>query len=78
MDFYWNEVNRCILKYLNVIEQLEDKTVMITGASGMIGKCIIDILMTYNEEREKINIIALSRNEKLAYKRQDIWNEKRK
>lgn len=75
MDFYWNEVNRCILKYLNVIEQLEDKTVMITGASGMIGKCIIDILMTYNEEREKINIIALSRNEKLAYKRlSKYWN----
>lgn len=75
MDFYWNEVNKCIFKYLNVIEQLAGKTVMITGASGMIGKCIIDILMTLNKKKKSINIIALSRNENFAYERfSKYWN----
>lgn len=62
-------------------EKLSGKTVMVSGATGMIGKCIIDLLMLYNgmqkENKESVNlrpsvplsVIALSRNEKRAKER---------
>lgn len=66
-------------------EKLSGKTVMISGATGMIGKCIIDLLMLKNAEIQKeaekagigastkcvwpICVTALSRNEKRAKER---------
>lgn len=63
-------------------EKLEGKTVMISGATGMIGKCIVDLLMLRNEQmgkqsddaqahapaedRQLIRVTALSRNEQRA------------
>mgnify|MGYP002515112225 CR=1 FL=1 len=39
----------------------------IIGATGMVGKCLIDLLMLRNQSTDnKIKIIALSRNEKNA------------
>lgn len=43
-------------------QKLEGKTVMISGATGMIGKCLTDLLMLHGE----IRVIALSRNETAA------------
>lgn len=63
--------------------KLLGKTVMLSGATGMIGKCLIDILMQYNyhcdidESRpeNQIKIIALSRSEEGARKRLcEYWN----
>lgn len=63
-------------------ERLAGKTILLSGATGMIGKCIVDILMQYNDCAGKetgilesataaklVNIIALSRNEGNAEKR---------
>ena len=41
MDTY-EENLRVILKQNQFIEQLSGKTILLTGATGMIGKCIID------------------------------------
>lgn len=50
--------------------ELSGKTIMISGATGMLGKCLIDILMQYNGVcRKPVNIIALSRNKESAKKR---------
>lgn len=48
-------------------DKLSNQTVMITGATGMIGRCLIDFLMLLNSEQNaNIKIIALSRNEEWA------------
>ncbi len=58
-------------------EKLEGGSVLLSGASGMIGKCIIDILMKHNTMAENpIRILALSRDEKRARERFDAyWND---
>lgn len=55
-----------IEKYLNAIdlEFLNNKKLLITGATGLIGSYLIDLLMKYNEKYNKnIEIYAMSRNE---------------
>lgn len=61
-------------------EKLTGKTIMLSGATGMIGKCMIDILMLYNkllaQSGSEIRVIALSRNEAKARERFDkYWEE---
>lgn len=49
--------------------KLAGKRVMLSGATGMIGKCIIDILMRYNKDcaaDKCVDIVAFSRNEETA------------
>lgn len=59
------ENNKLLLK-----EYLEDKKVLVSGATGMIGTCLIDFLMLYNKIYHKnIKITVLSRNEKYAKER---------
>lgn len=51
-------------------EKLSGKTVMISGATGMIGKCLIDFFMLFNTDKEAaVKVIALSRNERKAKER---------
>ena len=62
-------------------EKLIGKTIMLSGATGMIGKCMIDMLMLYNKllapSGSEIRVIALSRNEAKARERFDkYWEEK--
>lgn len=49
---------------------LKNKSFLISGATGMIGKCLIDIIM-YKNEQENLNckIIALGRNKEKAENR---------
>lgn len=66
--------------------KISGKTVMISGATGMIGKCIIDLLMLRNRQAEcenpckenieaPVTVVALSRNEKRAQERfGEYWN----
>ena len=47
--------------------RFREKTVMISGATGMIGTFLIDVLMTLNREKElKCRVVALGRNEEKA------------
>lgn len=71
----------------NQMEKLKDKTVLITGASGMIGSYFINTLIVLNEKYNmNINILALVRNknkfedyilnnEKVTIIEQDVTNE---
>ena len=58
-------------------EFLNNKTVLIVGATGMISSVIIDILMLRNKEfSQHIHIIAISRNEEKAKRRfAAYWND---
>lgn len=53
-------------------QRLSGKTILLSGATGMIGKCIVDLLMQGNESvipDHPVRVIALSRNEKSAAQR---------
>ena len=51
-----------VLDALPEIKELENKTVMITGAAGLICSSIVDLFIRYNETHEnKITIIAAGR-----------------
>lgn len=53
---------------------LNDKKILISGASGMISSVLIDILMKRNKEYgQKIHIYAVSRNEQKARKRFGVY-----
>lgn len=56
--------------------RFSDKTVLLTGATGMIASVLIDILMERNEyENQRTRIIAVSRNEQKARERfAQYWN----
>ena len=59
-----------ILQVLPELVNLESKTIMVTGASGLIGSSVVDILIRYNElHNSKINILALGRSEEKMKKR---------
>lgn len=48
------------------LSQIKNKTIMITGANGLIGSAIIDILMYLNKLKYNIKIIAVVRSEILS------------
>lgn len=52
------------LRGISCLEFLSGKTVLITGASGMLGSCLADAIMLWNRERGlSCRVIALGRNE---------------
>lgn len=58
-------------------KKLENKTILISGATGMIGSFLIDVLMYQNKfNKLNIKIIALGRNREKAQNRFSIyWND---
>lgn len=75
MELYRQELRK-LNNQLLPWEKLSGKTIMISGATGMLGKCLIDFLMFRNAmENAKIQIIALSRNDVRAKERfADYWD----
>lgn len=69
------EGSKCMAKYEEELqywlgqdemwERLEEKTVLLSGASGTVGRCLIEMLLL----RGKIRVIAVSRNEQAAKER---------
>lgn len=77
MDFYTQEIEHIIESdKLFSEDNISNKVIMISGATGMIGTCLINLLMLYNNLHHKnISIIALSRDEQHAKSRfQSYWN----
>lgn len=72
---YIDELKKYSEKLPN-LQELSNKTIMITGATGMIGSCIIDILMLQNKLNDlNCSIIAIGRNTIKAKTRFDeYWN----
>ncbi len=83
MDTYQEDL-RLLLGQELPWDKLAGKTVMISGATGMIGKCMIDLLMLKNMElrdgaakapgadrgqKQPVSVIALSRNKERAMER---------
>ena len=55
----YNSALSCITSYVN----FKDKRILVTGATGLIGSCIIDLLLFVNKKEERNNhIYALGRN----------------
>lgn len=54
-------------------DNLRNKNILITGASGLICSSFIDLLMRYNEQGTHISIYAMSRNEKYVHKRFEAY-----
>lgn len=59
-------------------EKLAGKSLLLTGATGLIGTMIVDVLMKKNrDENLNVKIYAAGRNEKIAAQRfADYWNDK--
>ena len=76
MQTYKEEI-QSLLKQDMPWEKLSGKVVMISGATGMIGKCIIDMLMQYNSNSFGwVKVIGLSRNQESARKRlYEYWDK---
>ena len=51
------------------IEELKGKRLLITGASGLLGVCLIDALMSYNRQEAGICIHAVGRSREKAVSR---------
>ena len=50
-------------------EKFKNSSILISGATGMIGSCFIDVIMKKNQEGLNCKIYALGRNEKHAEER---------
>lgn len=75
MNLYQNELH-FIADLSLPWNKLDNKTILISGATGMFGKCMIDLLMLKNQLSDiHIHVIALSRNEERAKERfAEYWN----
>ncbi|MBR1543169.1 MAG: NAD-dependent epimerase/dehydratase family protein [Bacteroidaceae bacterium] len=48
------------------IDELKGQTILVTGVTGLIGVCLIDALMAYNQQGANINIYAVGRSKEKA------------
>ena len=76
MGIYEQEIKRICREPLPW-EQLEGRTILISGATGGIGKCLTDLFMYRKMEMgQKFRIVALSRRKAVARERfADYWKE---
>lgn len=49
--------------------KLQDKSVLISGATGLVGSCLVDVIMKRNETGMNCKVYALGRNETKAKER---------
>lgn len=59
---YWNSIEKNINVIKNV-ERLKNKSILITGSTGLICSCVIDLLIYLNSLGYDIKIYAASRND---------------
>ena len=54
-------------------DKLQGKSVLISGATGLVGSFLVDVMMKKNEEGLGCTVYALSRNAERAAKRFVRW-----
>lgn len=59
-QMYKTELDEYIIHFSSVFEKIENSSVLITGAAGLIGNYIVDLLMA----NKKVHVIAVDRAEK--------------
>ena len=66
-----------LIEHFPVISQLENKTVLVTGATGLVCSAIIDVLIRYNETHiHKIGIVAAGRSKENISQRFSDYSER--
>ena len=59
-----------------MLAAFQSKTVLVTGASGLIGSAFVDLLMDLNKHEAVIQVYAISRNRSYAERRfKAYWND---
>lgn len=78
MDLLENQVYINSLKGIQGLEFLRGKTVLISGATGMLGSCLADAVMVWNRQQaEPCRMVAVGRNlEKTRERFEPFWNNK--
>ena len=66
---YWSDINE-VIKNIPVVERLRGKCVMITGATGLIGSSVADVLCYLN--RGSAKKIRKAIKKQLQYLRRDL------
>lgn len=75
-DIYINDLNKIMNLTFIDYSKLKDKSIMISGASGMIGSFLVDVIMKLNKEQQlNCTIYALGRTkDKSEIRFKDYWN----
>ena len=74
-EAYWRDIQR-VIPHIHHLEQLCNKTVLITGATGMICSSVADILFFLNKEKSaNIQIILAGRDKNRMEKRFEGFEE---
>lgn len=75
MNLIYNQTYMASLKKIS-INVFQGKTIMVTGATGMIGSCLVDVLMQNNQNDQVFcTVIALGRSTSSAKSRfKPYWN----
>ena len=66
-DLYHEDVKAALAAFLLPWQQLSDKNILVLGATGLIGGCLVDILMQH--EGVDYQVYAAGRNEERANRR---------
>lgn len=70
MNLYQNELYmedvRCVVKLNLPWEKLHNKSIMLSGATGLIGSFLIDVILEKNADNLNCTVYALGRNEEKA------------
>lgn len=74
----YRELMEQFLKENTLLNGFSGKTLLLTGATGMIGSFLVDVLMLRNESvhsSERVSVIALARNPETAITRFSAWQK---
>lgn len=55
-------------------EMFKEKNILVSGATGLVGSFLVDVIMRKNQDGLNCTVYALGRNEQKARKRFDKWN----
>ncbi len=79
MELYHNKLYLEDLNYTSSLnlpwELMQNKSILISGATGLVGSFLVDVLMTKNEGSLQCRVYALGRNKQKAEKRFEKWKD---